>query len=145
MKILHCADIHLGSKIEAKFPKEKSDERKSEIRATFNRMVQYANDNNIKVIILAGDVFDSDRPLKKDKEFFYSVIKNNPDIAFLYLRGNHDIMESYTEYGLANLKTFSNDWVTYDYDDITITGIENNSENAISLYSTLKLDKGKKI
>lgn len=144
MKILHCADIHLGSKIEAKFPKEKSDERKSEIRVTFNRMVQYANDNNIKVIILAGDVFDSDRPLKKDKDFFYSIIKNNPNIDFLYLRGNHDIMESYTEYGLENLKTFSNNWVTYDYDNITITGIESNSENAVSLYSTLKLDKDRK-
>lgn len=144
MKILHCADIHLGSKMEAKFPKEKSDERKMEIRSTFNRMVQHAKDRDIKVIILAGDVFDSDRPLKKDKEFFYNVIKNNPDIDFLYLRGNHDIMESYTEYGLANLKTFSNEWLTYEYEDVVIAGIESNSENAVSMYSSLKLSKDKK-
>ncbi len=144
MKIIHCADVHLGSKIESKFPKEKSDERKVEIRAAFNRMVQYAKDNGISIIILAGDIFDSDRPLKKDKEFFYSVVKNNPDIDFLYLRGNHDIMEFYTEYGLTNLKTFSNEWVTYTYDDVAITGIENNNENATSMYSSLKLEKNKK-
>lgn len=28
MRILHCADIHLGSELKGKFPKEKSDERK---------------------------------------------------------------------------------------------------------------------
>lgn len=144
MKILHCADIHLGSKIEAKFPKEKSDERKAEIRAAFNRMVQYANDNDVKVVVLAGDVFDSDRPIKRDKEFFYSVVKNNPHIDFVYLRGNHDIMESYTEYGLENLKSFSHEWTSYTYGDVVITGIESSGDNAVSMYSTLKLEKGKK-
>lgn len=39
MKILHCADIHLGSKMESKLPKEKSDERKRELRAAMSRMV----------------------------------------------------------------------------------------------------------
>ena len=95
MKILHCADIHFGSKIESKFPKEKSDERKREVRAAFLRMVEYAKRNNIGAIILAGDIFDSDRPLKRDKEYFYSVVRNTPEIDFLYLCGNHDTMESY--------------------------------------------------
>lgn len=144
MKFLHCADIHLGSKIQSKFPKEKSDERKSELRAAMSRMVEYAKRNDIKVIILAGDVFDSDRPLKKDKEFFYSVVKNNPEIDFLYLRGNHDTMESYTEYGLENLKTFSDEWLSYDYGDVVITGIEINENNALSMYSSLNLKKDRK-
>lgn len=88
MKILHCADIHLGSKIEAKFPKDKSDERKRELRASLGRVVQYAKDNDIKIIILAGDVFDSDRPLKKDKEFFYNVIKNSAEFRFFGVSHN---------------------------------------------------------
>lgn len=143
MKILHCADIHLGSKMESKFPKEKSDERKRELRAAMSRMVEYAKRNDIGVIILAGDIFDCDRPLKKDKEFFYSVVRNNPDIDFLYLRGNHDTMESYTEYGLENLKTFNNGWTSYCYGDTVISGIEINDNNALSLYSSLKLEKDK--
>lgn len=144
MKLIHCADIHLGSKIEAKLPKEKSDERKREVRTAFKRLVDYAAQNDIHIILLAGDVFDSDRPLKKDKEFFYSVVKNNPEIDFLYLRGNHDIQESYTENDLANLKTFSDEWRTYEYGDLTISGVEIAPYNSSSVYSTLKLDKNKK-
>ncbi len=143
MKILHCADIHLGSKMESKLPKEKSDERKRELRAAMSRMVAYAVKNGIKVIILAGDIFDSDRPLKRDKEFFYSVVRNTPDIDFLYLRGNHDTLESYTEYGLENLKTFSDEWTCYRYGNVTISGIEIDGSNALSLYSSLKLESDK--
>jgi len=42
IKIIHCADIHLGSKIEAKLPHDKTLERRKEVRATFNRMIDYA-------------------------------------------------------------------------------------------------------
>ena len=57
MKFIHCADVHLGSKMESKLPKEKSDERKSEVRTAFRNMVKYAEENGIRVIALSGDVF----------------------------------------------------------------------------------------
>lgn len=138
-KIIHCADIHLGSKIEARLPRDKAAERRREVRATFNRMLEYARREGVKVIILAGDVFDSDRPLKKDKEFFYSAVKSFPDIDFLYLRGNHDCGETYTEYP-ENLKTFSDKWTAYSYGGVDIYGLEINAGNALSMYSTLKCD-----
>ena len=141
MRIIHCADIHLGSKMEARLPKEKSDERKEEVRLSFHRMVRYAKENDVKVILLSGDVFDSDRPLKKDKEFFYTVVKNNSDIDFLYLRGNHDSRESYTESDIANLKMFTREWTHYLYGNIEICGIEMEEGNASSLYSELNLMK----
>ena len=143
-KFIHCADVHLGSKMESKLPKEKADERRAEVRKTFHRMVEYAKREGVRAILLSGDVFDSDRPLKRDKEFFYDVVKGNPNIDFLYLRGNHDGKESYTEAGLSNLKTFSAEWTGYDYDGVYICGLEISRENAQSLYSTLKLDKDKK-
>ena len=144
MKFIHCADVHLGSKMESKLPKEKSDERKSEVRTAFRNMVKYAEENGIRVIALSGDVFDSDRPLKKDKEFFYSVVKNNPEIDFLYLRGNHDGMESYTENDCANLKTFSEEWTAYRYGDAVFYGVEMGEGNALSLYAALGADKNDK-
>ena len=67
MKFIHCADLHLGSKISSKFPKEISEERRAEVRNSFRRMVGYANENAIDVIVLAGDVFDSEKPFKKDR------------------------------------------------------------------------------
>ena len=143
-KFIHCADIHLGSKMESKLSKDKADERRAEVRKTFLRMVEYAKEEGVRAILLSGDVFDSDRPIKRDKEFFYNVVKGNPDVDFLYLRGNHDGKESYTEEGLENLKTFSTEWTGYDYDGVYICGLEIARENAQSLYSTLKLDKDKK-
>ena len=143
-KFNHCADVHLGSKMESKLPKEKAEQRRAEVRKTFHRMVEFAKEEGVRAILLSGDVFDSDRPLKGDKEFFYNVVKGNPDIDFLYLRGNHDGKESYTEEGLVNLKTFTSEWVGYDYDGVYVCGLEISRENAQSLYSTLKLNKDKK-
>ena len=143
-KFIHCADVHLGSKMESKLPKAKAEERRAEVRKTFHRMVEYAKAEGVRAILLSGDVFDSDRPLKRDKEFFYDVVKATPEIDFLYLRGNHDGKESYTEEGLSNLKTFSTEWTGYEYEGVYICGLEIARENAQSLYSTLKLDKARK-
>lgn len=140
MKIIHTADIHLGSKINS-FPKDVSLARKEELRNAFLRMVNYANENGVKVIIIAGDLFDSEKPLIKDKEFFYSVVEKNSQIDFIYLRGNHDL--SFNDKELSNLLTFSTDWRSYEYDDIVITGVETVNENALSIYSTLKLEANK--
>jgi DNA repair exonuclease SbcCD nuclease subunit len=137
VKIIHTADIHLGSKINS-FPKEVSIARKEEVRNSFKRMVDYANSNGVKAIIISGDLFDSDKPLVKDKEFFYSVVSNNPKIDFIYLKGNHDILGDAKQFD--NLKTFTNEWSSYQYGNLLIFGVEMVKENATSIYSTLNLD-----
>lgn len=142
MKIIHAADIHLGSKMDSKFPKEIADKRKTEIRNTFSRMVDYATANGVPVIILAGDVFDYDIPFKKDKDFFYSVVKEHPQIDFLYLKGNHDL-GGYVCEDIKNLKTFGSRWTAFEYGDIVISGIEMTGDNATSLYSSLELNPDK--
>ena len=139
MKIIHCADVHLGSRMN-KFPKDKAEERAREIRLSFERMVNYAKDGGIDTVLLAGDIFDSDRPFKKDKEFFYSVIRRNPEITFFYLRGNHDGKESYSE-EIENLKTFGDEWTSYTLGwNVVLSGIEIDRGNCLSLYSSLRLD-----
>lgn len=140
MKIIHTADIHLGSKIERKLDREKSEERKREVRTAFDKIIDFARKEGVSAIILAGDVFDSVRPLKKDKEFFYNAVKANENIDFLYLRGNHDVLESYTE-NLPNLKTFEKTWTSYAYGNVVITGAELCGDNFSSAYSTLSLKK----
>lgn len=140
MKIIHCADIHLGSRMN-RLPREKAEERAREIRASFGRLIAYAKNNGIKSVLLAGDVFDSDRPFKKDKEFFYSAVKANAEITFYYLRGNHDGKESYTEQ-IDNLKTFGEDWTPYMLGgNVVLSGLEITEGNCVSLYSSLNLNK----
>lgn len=142
MKFIHCADVHLGSRIDSKFPREVSECKREEVRNTFKKMVEYAKEEGVCAILLSGDLFDSDTPFKKDATFFYSVIEKNPDVDFLYLRGNHDGAGERRAY--ANLKTFGEEWTSHDYGDVVISGIEMVPGNATSLYSALALDATKK-
>lgn len=144
MKIIHCADLHLGSRMSSGLPADKAEVKKTEVRQAFGKMLAYAREHGVKAILLCGDVFDSDRPFKKDKEYFYNAVQGNADIDFYYLRGNHDTGESYTE-ELPNLKTFTPDgWTTYELGEgITVSGAEMTGGNASSLYAQLSLPREK--
>lgn len=143
MKIIHAADLHLGSVLKSKFPKEISNERKAETFDTFVRMVENAEKTGVSVIMLSGDVFDSEKSGVKDKKNFYDVIRNHPDIDFLYLNGNHDDTGSYGEKA-DNLKNFSNEMlITYEYEDVAISGIEMTGDNAETFYEKIKLPENK--
>lgn len=143
MQIIHAADLHLGSKIDARLPKHLAEMRRLEVRSAFQNMLTYANQHNIHIILLAGDIFDSDLPLRQDKEFFYQLIEQNQHIRFYYLRGNHDCKTSYTK-TLKNLKLFNDRWQYYmereDGEEVVLAGIEQTAENAKTLYTTLTLE-----
>jgi len=141
MKFIHCADIHLGSPLDGIHPEEKRKERQAELRASFERIASYAEENGVTAVIISGDLFDGNRPYKKDKTFFYSCVEAHPNVDFLYLKGNHDSLESYTE-EIPNLKTFSKEWQTYEYGDVKISGIELDKDNCLSLYRTFPRKNG---
>ncbi|MCH5148127.1 MAG: metallophosphoesterase [Clostridiales bacterium] len=142
MKLIHCADVHLGSKMDVNLSAEEAKNRRGELRASFSGLLDYAKNNGVSGVLLCGDIFDSDRPFKKDKEFFYNAIKNNPEITFFYLRGNHDGEESFT-LELENLKTFSRGITTYEFNGVNISGVELGQDNCTSIYSSLNLEKDK--
>ena len=146
MKIIHCSDLHLDSKMETNLTKEKARERKNEILITFERMVEYAKQNDVKVIIIAGDMFDKKTITAKAKKIVKNAIYSNKEIDFVYLKGNHDeagFIEEDEEIP-QNLKTFNSyNWTTYNYDNITITGIEFGTQSNYEIYNTLLLEKNK--
>lgn len=144
MKLIHCADIHLGSRLDSRLSQSAARQRRLEVRDTFRRMVEYARQQQIPGILLCGDVFDSHRPFKDDREFFYSVVKSNPEVTFFYLRGNHDCRESGRETLPENLKTFSHRWQTHILGDAAISGIELTADNALSLYASFAPAPGKR-
>ena len=143
MKLLHLADLHLGSEMNARLTQEKAALRREEICMAFDRAVEYAKRVGVSAILLSGDVFDGAVPLERDKEFFYDVIRQSPEILFFYLKGNHDGAEK-TEL-LPNLKTFTEDsWTTYELgENVTVSGIELTERNSESYYDGLHLDAAK--
>lgn len=143
MKIIHCSDLHLDSKMETNLDKEKARERKNEILITFEKMVEYAKKNEVKAIIIAGDLFDKKNITVKAKNIVKNAILNAPEIDFLYLKGNHDESGFIdAEEKSDNLKTFNDkDWTTYKYGNISITGIEFGERTNYEIYNSLLLDK----
>ncbi len=141
MKIIHCADIHLGAKMNS-FPKEVAEKRRVEVQNSFRRMVEYAKEEGVCAILLCGDIFDRDKPFKTDVDIFYRIVQSHPEIEFFYLRGNHDLLGSARE--LENLRTFSTEWSAYSVGDTVISGIELSKENKRAYYSSLVLDEKKK-
>lgn len=147
MKIIHCADIHLDSKLSANLDKEKARKRKGEILHTFERMISFAAQNEVSAILLAGDVFDGKRISQTVKNAVIYAISQHPRIQFFYLKGNHD-RDSFIEEldGFPdNLKLFGHEWKSYELAEgqVVITGLELNSQNNGTCYHSLVLDTEK--
>jgi len=132
--------------METNLSKEKARERKNEILLTFEKMVQYAKKQEVKAIIIAGDMFDKKNITQKAKNMVKSQIILNPEIDFIYLKGNHDeinFLEDEEEFP-SNLKMFNDQkWITYEYEDLSISGIEFGNQREYNIYNSLILDKNK--
>ena len=59
IKILHTGDIHLDSPFSGLDPRS-AEIRKNELRAAFTSMMTYAKMNNVDMLLMAGDIFDSE-------------------------------------------------------------------------------------
>ena len=59
MKIIHCADLHIDSRMKTNLNSLQASERKKEILLSFERMIRYAKDVGVRAIIIAGDMFDT--------------------------------------------------------------------------------------
>lgn len=143
MKIIHCADLHLDSKMTANLTNEKAKVRKAELLNTFKNMVKFASKNDVKAIIIAGDLYDTKNISATAKNTVIGEIVRHTEIDFYYLRGNHDSESLFEGVEIpANLKLFNENWISYEADNrnnIIITGIELTAENHNSFYDTLIL------
>jgi DNA repair exonuclease SbcCD nuclease subunit len=148
MKIIHCADLHLDSRMQTNLTKDQAKERKAEILETFLSMIDYAVENNVSAILISGDLFDTKRVSARTKNVVREAVLNNPGIEFYYLKGNHDVSSPFDDIEENNsipdnLKLFSGEWTSYcpaEGSRIRITGLELGADNAAAAWNTLVLD-----
>lgn len=141
MRIIHCADLHLDSKMSSLNDKDKAKERKDELLSTFVNMVSFAEDNGVGAIIIAGDLFDTNNILARTRNQIINSISCHRKINFYYLRGNHDENAIIADLDVIpeNLKLFNDSWKTYEEAEgrICLSGLEltntNSSGSAVSL------------
>ena len=143
MKLIHCADVHLDSRMESGLPVEKAKERRLELLHTFTRMTEQAAEDKVEAILICGDLFDGRSVSTRAGNCVLDAVVQHPQIMFYYLRGNHD-QGNFLEGVPAlpdNLRTFGTDWTSYEQGDVVITGAEWSGENKDHIMERLSLEK----
>jgi len=86
MKILHTSDWHLGQNFMGK-------SREEEHQAFFVWLLKTIQSNNITILIVAGDIFDTTTPPNYALELYYNFLKKLSTVEGLttiITAGNHD-------------------------------------------------------
>ena len=89
MRILHTADWHLGKNLEGQ-------SRMDEQEMFLKDFVNIVEENNIDLIIIAGDVYDSPNPPARAEKMFYDTLKQlsrDGERITIVISGNHDSPE----------------------------------------------------
>jgi len=139
MKIIHCSDIHLGASMRTHLTNEQAKTRQIELLATFSKMIDYAVENKVNGIIIAGDLFDTDECTPKTRDFLLANIIQASKVEFYYLCGNHDENNVIKQSELPpNLHIFDSNWTTFDLNGVKITGATLTNTN---IYPKLNLNE----
>ena len=86
MKILHTSDWHLGKYLEGQ-------SRLEEQEKFIGDFIEIVEENDIDLIIIAGDIYDTSNPPAKAEKLFYESVKtlsNEGERIVLIIAGNHD-------------------------------------------------------
>ena len=88
VKILHCADIHIGAA--ESFLGAAAGNRKYETLLTFERIIDTAAAEGVRIIAAAGDIFDSNAVEEGLANAVFEKIASVPEIKVVFSAGNHD-------------------------------------------------------
>ena len=88
IKILHCADLHLGAEISSLG--SKAGQRREEILMTFDRITSLCREENIELLLIAGDIFESSGTDRAAVRSVKKALSEIPGTAVAIAPGNHD-------------------------------------------------------
>ena len=88
VKIVHAADFHLDSAFGA-LSAEQARQRRRESRELLTRLSNYVNQNGVDLVLLAGDLFDSDTTYRETLEALSDALGAMRARVFI-APGNHD-------------------------------------------------------
>lgn len=86
MKILHTSDWHLGKNLEG-------ETRLYEQKQFIDELYNICENENVDIILMAGDVYDTVNPSSSAEELFYKSVKKlakNGKRPIIIIAGNHD-------------------------------------------------------
>ncbi len=87
MKLLHTADWHLGQTFY-------EYDRREEHQLFFDWLLKQVKTHEVDVLLIAGDVFDTQNPSAESQKMYYSFLRDittqNKDLQIIIISGNHD-------------------------------------------------------
>ncbi len=85
MRILHTSDWHVGKRLMGR-------ERLAEQAEVLDEIIRICENENVELVLVAGDVFDTYTPGADAEELFYAKVKAlaGENRAVLIISGNHD-------------------------------------------------------
>lgn len=86
MRIIHTSDWHLGKSLEG-FSRLEEQEK------FIKEFTEIVNQNDVDLVIIAGDIYDNGNPSAAAESLFYKALKDISDggrRAVLVIAGNHD-------------------------------------------------------
>ena len=109
VKIMHCADLHLGAEISSLG--QFADQRRRELFFTFEKIINICKDESVDFLCIAGDLFDCVHIDSQSVIEMIELIKSVPETTIVIASGNHDpfCIDSwfYTKSWPANVTFFS--------------------------------------
>lgn len=125
LRFLHCSDIHLDIPFVG-LTADKSEERRRVLRSSFMRMMQYVRDSKINVVLMSGDLFNTEYATNTTAEVLIREFINCPDTHFIIAPGKHDYYNGnpiYTSNRLPeNCHVFASDKLSrFDFEDYNVT------------------------
>lgn len=142
MKFIHTADIHLDSSFIRLNDEKKCALRNKEVFNAFKDLFIKAKEEDIKVIVIAGDLFDKDFVNKKVVDEVINLFNEFKDIKVLYALGNHDKRDLFKDYEITNLVLFKNNYFEECViEDTYFYGINFNESNFNEAINKVNLNK----
>ena len=137
MKIIHCADIHLDSPL---IGVSDTALRRHELLVALMNLSEYANNNGVSAIIVAGDLFDDKFTTPQTVQSVADIVKASKATWFA-LRGNHGGSAPYDKLQqlCSEIRFFGDDWSYFNLGNVTICGRELGN-NDVEQWRNLSLD-----
>lgn len=95
MKFLHIADLHLG--VAPDTGKPWSEKRKQDIWNSFFEVISYVKQENINLLLIAGDLFHR-QPLKRELKEVAAQFESIAETEVVMIAGNHDYLHPKSYY-----------------------------------------------
>lgn len=127
MKFVHLADLHLDAKFDSLGSIDGlPQKRRLEQRKALKDVVEYIKENDIKLFLISGDLYEQNYIRKSSIEYVNKLFEEIPDTQIFIAPGNHDpyIKNSfYSTYTWSkNVHIFNENIEKIDFEDAHIYG-----------------------